>query len=110
MKVGVSTVDIILGVKGSIMSDILEYEATLVDFATSKKIIVQFAFNSTGKVNRIGKLKPFTKYSVNIRFKYSDGTKGARIPNQQFRTKECSKSFSHSKVWFLIHFWWRLLH
>ena len=86
-------VDIVLGVKGSIMSDILAYETTLVDFTTSENIIAQFVFNSTGEVKRISQLKPFTKYNINVRFIYSDGTKGARIPNQQFRTRECSKFF-----------------
>ena len=91
MKVGVYTVDIALGVAGSVVSDIVAYEVTLVDFATSEKITAQFAFNSTDQVKRISKLKPFTKYNINVRFYYLDGTKGARIPDRQFRTRECSE-------------------
>jgi len=89
VKVGVYTVDIALGVAGSVVSDIVAYEVTLVDFATSEKITAQFAFNSTDQVKRISKLKPFTKYNINVRFYYLDGTKGARIPDRQFRTREC---------------------
>ena len=91
IKVGVFAVDIALGVKGKIMSDIVAYEVTLIEFATSKKIDVKFGFNSTDEMKQIKNLKSFRKYNINVRFNYLDGSKGARIPNQQFRTRECRK-------------------
>ena len=73
------------------MSDILAYEVTLTDFATSEKLTGRFAFNTTVGAKTIKLLKPFTKYSINVNFLYSDNTEGSSIPSQQFRTRECSK-------------------
>ena len=65
---------------------------TLVDFTTSEKKQQKYDFiNATLSKKRIDHLKPFTKYDINVRFNYMDRTKGAAIPNQQFRTRECSK-------------------
>lgn len=80
---------IALGVKGTAVSDITAYHITLVDFATSKKISTQFDFNSTNEIKTIRNLRSFTKYSMGARFEYSDGTEGAKIPSQHFRTREC---------------------
>ena len=91
-KVGEDYVYISLGVTGSIKSDIVAYEVTLVDFATSEKIQEKYDFiNATLGRKRIKNLKPFTKYNINVRFNYMDKSRGAAIPNQQFRTRECSK-------------------
>ncbi len=95
---GEDFVEIFLGLKGPIMTDITAFEVLIVDFSKSKELVTRFPYQSNMMPQKIFGLNPLSRYDINVRLIYLKNSKGTRIPNQQFRTLQCSKYSSLHRV------------